>query len=214
MDDDQRRAAGMAIRRTVLGEAHVDRAVATTTPLTAEFQDLITRYAWGEIWTRPGLDLRDRRVLVIGTMIALGRWEELRMHVRAALAAGALTRRRAQGDRAAAGDLLRRAGGAPCAGRVVGRGGRDPAGPLIAVAMPHYATDDGCRIAYALSGPEPAPPLVLSNALGTDRGLWAAQIDALSRHHRVLATTPVATARRTCRRASPRWRVSAATSCR
>jgi 4-carboxymuconolactone decarboxylase len=91
MDDDQRRTAGMAIRRTVLGEAHVDRAVAATTPLTAEFQDLITRYAWGEIWTRPGLDLRDRRVLVIGTMIALGRWEELRMHVRAALAAGALS---------------------------------------------------------------------------------------------------------------------------
>ena len=91
MDDDQRRAAGMAIRRTVLGEAHVDRAVATTTPLTADFQDLITRYAWGEIWTRPGLDLRSRRVLVIGTMIALGRWEELRMHARAALAASALS---------------------------------------------------------------------------------------------------------------------------
>ena len=91
MDDDQRRMAGMAIRRTVLGDAHVDRAVATTTPLTAEFQDLITRYAWGEIWTRPGLDLRSRRVLVIGTMIALGRWEELRMHARAALAASALS---------------------------------------------------------------------------------------------------------------------------
>ena len=91
MDDEQRRAAGMAIRRTVLGEAHVDRAVAATTPLTAEFQDLITRYAWGEIWTRPGLGPRDRRLVVIGTMIALGRWEELRMHLRAALAAGALT---------------------------------------------------------------------------------------------------------------------------
>ena len=91
MDDEQRRKAGMAIRRTVLGDAHVDRAVATTTPLTADFQDLITRYAWGEIWTRPGLDLRSRRLLVIGTMIALGRWDELRMHARAALAAGALS---------------------------------------------------------------------------------------------------------------------------
>ncbi len=91
MDDEQRRAAGMAKRRQVLGDAHVDRAIAATTPLTAEFQDLITRYAWGEIWTRPGLDLHSRRVLVVGTMIALGRWEELRMHVRTALASGALT---------------------------------------------------------------------------------------------------------------------------
>jgi 4-carboxymuconolactone decarboxylase len=91
MDDEQRRAAGMAKRRQVLGDSHVDRAIAATTPLTAEFQDLITRYAWGEIWTRPGLDLHSRRVLVVGTMIALGRWEELRMHARTALASGALT---------------------------------------------------------------------------------------------------------------------------
>jgi 4-carboxymuconolactone decarboxylase len=81
----------MATRRTVLGDAHVDRAVAATTPLTAEFQDLITRYAWGEIWTRPGLDLRSRRILVIGTMVALGRWEELRMHVRAAVTEGGMS---------------------------------------------------------------------------------------------------------------------------
>ncbi len=88
MDDTARRDAGMAIRRTVLGDAHVDRAIAAATPLTAEFQDLITRYAWGEVWTRPGLDLRSRRILVIGTMVALGRWEELRMHIRAALEHG------------------------------------------------------------------------------------------------------------------------------
>jgi alkylhydroperoxidase/carboxymuconolactone decarboxylase family protein YurZ len=68
----------------------VDRAVAATTPLTAEWQDLITRYAC-EIWTRPGLDERSRRILVIGTMVALGRWEELRLHVRAALAHGGMT---------------------------------------------------------------------------------------------------------------------------
>lgn len=91
MDDNQRRDSGMAIRRTVLGNAHVDRAIAATTPLTADFQDLITRYAWGEIWTRPGLDLRSRRILVIGTMMALGRWEELRMHVRAALEEGGVS---------------------------------------------------------------------------------------------------------------------------
>jgi len=71
MDEKQRHAEGMKIRRAVLGNAHVDGAIATTTDLTAEFQDLITRYAWGEIWTRPGLDVRTRRVLVIGTMIAL-----------------------------------------------------------------------------------------------------------------------------------------------
>lgn len=90
MDERTRHDAGMARRRAVLGDAHVDRAVAATTPFTEEFQDLITRYAWGEVWTRPGLDERTRRLLVIATLIALGRWEELRLHVRAALDAGAV----------------------------------------------------------------------------------------------------------------------------
>jgi 4-carboxymuconolactone decarboxylase len=88
MDDKERHKAGIAVRRQVLGNAHVDRATAQTTPLTAEFQDLITRYAWGEIWTRPGLDVRTRRILVLGTLIALGRFEEFRMHARAALNEG------------------------------------------------------------------------------------------------------------------------------
>jgi 4-carboxymuconolactone decarboxylase len=88
MDESERRDAGMTIRRQVLGDAHVDRATAQTTPLTADFQDLITRYAWGEIWTRPGLDVRSRRILVLGTLIALGRFEEFRMHARAALTEG------------------------------------------------------------------------------------------------------------------------------
>src|SRR5215203_2288129 len=88
MDDQQRHAKGLEIRRAVLGDAHVDRAIAQTTPLSSEFQDLITRYAWGEIWTRPGLDVRSRRILVIGTTIALGRWEEFRMHAAAALREG------------------------------------------------------------------------------------------------------------------------------
>ena len=88
MDDQQRHARGMAIRRTVLGDAHVDRAVAQTTELTKEFQDLITRYAWGEIWTRPGLDVRSRRILVIGTLIALARWDEFEMHAAAAIREG------------------------------------------------------------------------------------------------------------------------------
>ena len=91
MDERERHAAGMQIRREVLGDDHVDRAVARTNPFTTEFQDLITRYAWGEIWTRPGLDVRSRRVLVIGTLLALGRFDELRMHVRAAIEGGALS---------------------------------------------------------------------------------------------------------------------------
>ena len=91
MDDQERHAKGLEIRRTVLGDAHVDRAVAQTTALTAEFQDLITRYAWGEIWTRPGLDVRSRRILVLGTMIAIGRWEEFEMHAVAALREGGFT---------------------------------------------------------------------------------------------------------------------------
>jgi len=89
--DSSRRSTGMSVRRQVLGDAHVDRAVAGTTPFTEDFQDLITRYAWGEIWARPGLDLRTRRTLVIGTLIALGHWEEVAMHARAALVSGELT---------------------------------------------------------------------------------------------------------------------------
>jgi 4-carboxymuconolactone decarboxylase len=86
--DEDRLTDGMTVRRSVLGDAHVDRAIASTTPLTADFQSLITRYAWGEIWSRPGLDVRTRRILVIGTLVALHHWEELAMHVRAALSAG------------------------------------------------------------------------------------------------------------------------------
>src|SRR3546814_12307498 len=78
----------MKVRRKILGEAHVDRAVANTTPLNREFQDLLTRYGWGEIWTRPGFDYRTRRILVLGTMMAIGRWEEFSMHLRAALIDG------------------------------------------------------------------------------------------------------------------------------
>jgi 4-carboxymuconolactone decarboxylase len=88
MDEQDRRDAGMTMRRQVLGDAHVDRATAQASSLTSEFQDLITRYAWGEIWTRPGLDVRTRRILVLGTLIALGRYDEFRMHARAALTEG------------------------------------------------------------------------------------------------------------------------------
>jgi len=79
---------GMKVRREVLGDEHVDRAVERTTPFTADFQDLITRYAWGEIWARPGLDRRTRSCITLTALIALGREEELAMHVRAALRVG------------------------------------------------------------------------------------------------------------------------------
>jgi 4-carboxymuconolactone decarboxylase len=91
MDDSERRSAGMKARRRVLGDAHVDRATAHASAVTAEFQDLITRYAWGEIWTRPGLDERSRRILVLGTLIAVGRFDEFRMHARAAIDHGGFT---------------------------------------------------------------------------------------------------------------------------
>ena len=79
---------GMRVRREVLGDAHVDRAEAGTTPFTADFQELITRYAWGSVWTRPGLDRRTRSVATLTALLALGHWEEFAMHVRAALRNG------------------------------------------------------------------------------------------------------------------------------
>jgi 3-oxoadipate enol-lactonase/4-carboxymuconolactone decarboxylase len=81
-------ARGMDVRRAVLGDEHVDRAVARTTPFTADFQDLITRYAWGEIWTRPGLDRRTRSCITLAALVAGGHEHELALHVRAALRNG------------------------------------------------------------------------------------------------------------------------------
>jgi 4-carboxymuconolactone decarboxylase len=79
-----RHDAGMRVRREVLGDAHVDRAAAGATDFTREFQELITRYAWGEIWTRPGLDRRTRSCITLTALVANGRLEELALHVRAA----------------------------------------------------------------------------------------------------------------------------------
>ncbi len=84
--DDDPLATGFAVRRSVLGDEHVDRAIANTTEFTRDFQDLITRYAWGTIWSRPGLDPRIRRMLVLAMTASLGRWEEFRLHVRTGLA--------------------------------------------------------------------------------------------------------------------------------
>jgi len=77
---------GVAMRRSILGDAHVDRAIANTSDFNREFQEMITRYAWGTVWTRPGLTSTVRRLLVLAMTAALGRWEEFRLHVRTGLA--------------------------------------------------------------------------------------------------------------------------------
>ena len=88
MDDAERARQGMTVRRAVLGDEHVDRAVAGTTPFTAPFQDLITRYAWGEIWSRPGLSRAERSIVTLAVLAALQDENELAMHVKAALRNG------------------------------------------------------------------------------------------------------------------------------
>lgn len=84
MDDHERYEEGMEVRRRVLGDAHVDRSIANRNEFNTTFQDFITRYAWGEIWTRPGLPKHTRSLLTLAMMVALNREEEFRMHVRAA----------------------------------------------------------------------------------------------------------------------------------
>ncbi len=88
MDEKQRFDEGMKMRRQVLGDAHVDRSLERLTPFNRDFQQLITRYAWGEVWSRPGLSLRTRSLLTLVLMVALHREEEFRMHVSAALRNG------------------------------------------------------------------------------------------------------------------------------
>jgi 4-carboxymuconolactone decarboxylase len=88
MDDAERARQGMRVRREVLGDAHVDRAVASATSFTEPFQDFITRYAWGEVWSRPGLSRAERSMVTLTVLTALGREHELALHVRAALRNG------------------------------------------------------------------------------------------------------------------------------
>ncbi|GAB2897822.1 4-carboxymuconolactone decarboxylase [Paraburkholderia jirisanensis] len=88
MNDNERYDAGMQVRRGVLGDAHVDRSLTNRSELTEEFQDFITRYAWGEIWTRDGLPRHTRSMLTIAMMVALNRSEELALHLRAAKNSG------------------------------------------------------------------------------------------------------------------------------
>lgn len=86
--DQERHDQGVTVRRAVLGDAHVDRSIAATTDLTADWQDFITRVAWGDVWSRPGLNRRSRSIAVLSSLIAHGHHEELAMHLRAALRNG------------------------------------------------------------------------------------------------------------------------------
>jgi len=95
MDERKRYKEGMKVRRAVLGSAHVDRANAQVSEFNAPFQELITRYAWGEIWSRPGLPRKTRRLITIAMMVALNRTDELRLHLRAAANTG-VTRKEIQ----------------------------------------------------------------------------------------------------------------------
>jgi 4-carboxymuconolactone decarboxylase len=88
VNDEDRHAQGMRTRREVLGDAHVDRAVANTTDLTAPFQDFITRYAWGDVWSRPDLDRRTRSIVTLTALTSLRAENEIAMHVRAAITNG------------------------------------------------------------------------------------------------------------------------------
>ncbi len=85
MDEKRRYEEGLKVRRAVLGDAHVDRSLARQNDFTAEFQDMITRHAWGEIWTRPALDRKTRSCMTLSMMIALNRADEFKLHVRGAL---------------------------------------------------------------------------------------------------------------------------------
>ena len=85
MSEDDQRKRGTEVRRAVLGDAHVERAETSKTELTEDFQDLLTRFVWGEIWSRPGIDRRTRSCITIAMLVALGREEELAIHVRGAL---------------------------------------------------------------------------------------------------------------------------------
>jgi 4-carboxymuconolactone decarboxylase len=88
MDESDRYDLGLRTRRRVLGDAYVERTLARRTEFNSEFQDLLTRYAWGEIWTRPGLDERTRRLLVLAMTVAMGRAEEFKLHLKAAIEHG------------------------------------------------------------------------------------------------------------------------------
>jgi 3-oxoadipate enol-lactonase len=189
---------GLANRRSVLGEAWVERSVANANAFNAEFQDLISRYAWHDIWSRPGLDWRTRRIIVLAICCALGRWDEFELHVRAAMSSQALTPddikevllqaaiyagvpaansgfTHAMKAMREAGISLEPAELMGVAHPGVGHIGRTSSAPAL-----HYSVRE------ARNG-QPRATVVMSHALGCDASMWDALANALAGEYRVIA---------------------------
>ena len=179
---------GVANRRAVLGDDWVDRSLAGATEFNADFQSLITRYAWHEIWGRPGLDHETRRLLVLGMTMGLARWEEFELHCRAAIRGGVSPEKIQEtllqgaiycGVPAAntafkiAGELLRAEGRAPA-----------PSSLAAASRVETHHTFSAPQLRIAVQGN--GPPVVLSHALGLDLHMWDELAERLAPHHAVL----------------------------
>ena len=202
---------GMGNRRRMLGDAWVDKSVASANAFTAEFQNFITRYAWHEVWGRPGLDIKTRRVIVMAITASLGRWEEFELHLRAALTGGGVPGVEGSGDpetQLSAGEvkevLMQTAiyAGVPAANTGMGIAARllreigQPPAPLPATeaAMPatgrSYRSTGTPALHYTVREARdvvvPLHTIVLSHSLGSDASLWDRLANALSSDHRVV----------------------------
>ncbi len=202
---------GMRNRRRMLGDAWVDKSVASANDFTAEFQNFITRYAWHEIWGRPGLDIKTRRVIVMAITASLGRWEEFELHLRAALTGGGVPGVEGSGNpetQLSPDDvkevLMQTAiyAGVPAANTGMGIAARllreigKPPSPLAATEAPMPATGRSFRstgtpaLHYTVREPRkvgsPQHTIVLSHALGSDVSMWDELANSLSSHNRVI----------------------------
>jgi 3-oxoadipate enol-lactonase len=202
---------GMGNRRRMLGDAWVDKSVASANAFTAEFQNFITRYAWHEVWGRPGLDIKTRRVIVMAITASLGRWEEFELHLRAALTGGGVPGVEGSGDpetQLSADEvkevLMQTAiyAGVPAANTGMGVAARllreigQPPPPLPATEAAMPATgrsyrSTGCpalhyTVREARDVAVPLHTIVLSHSLGSDASLWDRLANALSSDHRVI----------------------------
>jgi 3-oxoadipate enol-lactonase len=202
---------GMGNRRRMLGDAWVDKSVASANAFTAEFQNFITRYAWHEVWGRPGLDIKTRRVIVMTITASLGRWEEFELHLRAALTGGGVPGVDGSGDpetQLSADEvkevLMQTAiyAGVPAANTGMGIAARllreigQPPPPLPATEAAMPATGRSYRstgtpalhytVREARDVTVPLHTIVLSHSLGSDASLWDRLANALSSDHRVI----------------------------
>lgn len=186
-DDFER---GLVQRRKVLGDAWVNRSLANCNAFNAEFQSLITRFAWGDIWTRPGLDHKTRRFMVLSTVIALGRWEEFELHFRAAVTGGVSVDELKE-------VLMQSAiyAGVPAANtsfalamKIFKELGIEiaPAFPSEGSTVTWHHTNSKPSLRYRVEGKRDGPTVVLSHALGTDLSMWDALAEDLAPDYRVV----------------------------